>query len=144
MYTGFLHLHRTLFYLLFILLVVSSVKFLIGWLSKKEFTGLDNKLSLFSLIGAHIQLVLGLALYFQSPIVEAGLQDVGAAMKDATLRYWTVEHISIMIIGIILITLARSIGKRGATGVKKHKKHALFLIPGFILILSRVPWDRII
>ena len=143
MYTGLLHLHKGIFYLVSVLLIFAVVKFILGAAGNKKFSNLDNKLSLFSLIGVHIQLLLGLVLYFVSPVVQTGLNDVGAAMKDPNLRFWTVEHISIMIIGIILITVGRSIGKKAATDKEKFAKHRNFFIVGTILIFSRVPWDRV-
>lgn len=143
MYTGLLHAHKGIFYLVSILLIVSTIKFILGASKKSKFTSLDNKLSLFTLIGVHIQFVLGLGLYFISPIVKTALSDVGAAMKDDTLRFWAVEHISIMIIGVVFITIGRSLGKKQATDAAKFAKHRNFFIVGTLLIFSRIPWDRI-
>jgi H+/Cl- antiporter ClcA len=143
MYTGLLHAHKGIFYLVSVLLIVAVVKFILGAAGNKPFSKLDNKLSLFSLIGVHIQLLLGLVLYFISPVVKSGLSDVGAAMKDDNLRFWTVEHISIMIVGIILITVGRSLGKKATTDKAKFAKHRNFFIAGIIFIFSRVPWDRV-
>ncbi len=141
MYDGLKHLHKGIFYFVTIVLIVAIVKFILGAAGKKTYTSLDNKLSLFSLIGVHTQFLIGLILYFVSPVVAAGLEDVGATMKDANLRFWTVEHISIMIVGIILITVGRSLGKKAPTDTAKFAKQRNFFIIGFILIMSRVPWD---
>lgn len=111
-----------------------------GWLNKSNYSKLDNKLSLFSVIISHIQLIIGFILYFISPIVSAGLTDIGAAMKEPQLRFWTIEHISVMILAIVLITLGRSLSKRAADDIDKHKKVALFFGFGLLLILMRIPW----
>ncbi len=140
MYTGLLHLHSFLRWVALIFIVAAFIRSLMGWLNKSEYSPLDNKLSLFSLISAHIQLIIGFILYFVSPIVSAGLADIGGAMKEPTLRFWTIEHMSVMFFAIVLITLGRSLSKRAADDTDKHKKVALFFGFGLLLILMRIPW----
>ena len=55
-------------YLALLLLVFAVVNSLMGMSSKREFTAKDRKIALFGLIGAHIQLLVGLILYFVSPL----------------------------------------------------------------------------
>ena len=140
MYTGLLHLHSFLRWIALILIVAAFVRSLMGWLNKSNYSSLDNKLSLFSMISAHIQLFIGFVLYFLSPAVTNGLADIGAAMKDPVLRFWTIEHISVMFFAIVLITLGRYLSKRAADDTDKHKKVAIFFGFGLLLILIRIPW----
>lgn len=56
-------------------------------------------------------------------------------MKDATLRFWAVEHGFTMLIAIVLITLGRVLSKKAATSELKFKKGAIFYTIAFILIL---------
>lgn len=140
MYTGLLHLHSFLRWIALILIVAAFVRSLMGWLNKSAYSSIDNKLSLFSLISVHLQLLIGFILYFISPIVSAGLADIGAAMKEPQLRFWTIEHISVMFFAIVLITIGRSLTKRAADDTDKHKKIALFFGFGLLLILMRIPW----
>jgi hypothetical protein len=101
------------------------------------FAGKDIKrASLITLIAFHLQLVVGLALYITSPTVQAALADMSAAMKDKALRFVAVEHISIMVIGVILVTVARRSAKAGKGSAKW-----LYLV-ALLLVLSRVPWER--
>jgi hypothetical protein len=44
-----------------------SSYFFIGILSKKEFTAKNRKIALFALIAIHVQLLVGIILYFVSP-----------------------------------------------------------------------------
>ena len=104
--------------------------------SKKEFTAKDRKIALFGLIGAHIQLLVGLILYFVSPLGHALLGE----MKDADARLTSLEHPLINIIAIILITIGWSKHKKGETGTAKFKSIAIFYGIGLLLILSRIPW----
>ena len=105
MNTGLLHLHNLLRWVIIILLLVTIFQSF----SKKQ--GLV-KSSLYLLIAAHITLVIGLYQWYFS--VNVGLKgflermgSFGAIMKDGFARFWVVEHFLGMVIGIILITIAR-------------------------------------
>lgn len=123
-------------YLALLLLVFAVVNALIGMTSKKEFAAKDRKIALFGLIGAHIQLLVGLVLYFISPLGHALLGE----MKDADVRLTSLEHPLINIIAIVLITIGWSKHKKGETGTAKFKSIAIFYGIGLLLILSRIPW----
>lgn len=140
MYTGLLHPHNLLRYVVVILLVTAVIKSFLGWFGKKEYTAADNKVSLFLLISSHLQLLLGLALYFVSPAVEAARANMAEAVKNPALRFWAMEHISAMILGIILITLGRIMGKKGKTDVAKFRRQAIFFTLALLLIFSAIPW----
>ncbi len=110
-------------------------------ISSGKFTPLDDKLTLFSLISAHIQLLLGLGLYFISPWVEKAMANgMGAAMKDSVDRFWAVEHIFGMVIGIALITIGRIASKKAVTDTEKFKKVAVYFSIGLLIILATIPW----
>lgn len=123
-------------YLALLLLVVAVVNSLIGMTSKKEFTAKDRKIALFGLIATHIQLVVGLILYFVSPLGKASLGN----MKDAALRLTSLEHPLINIIAIVLITVGWSRHKKLATNEAKFKSITVFYGLGLVLILARIPW----
>ena len=55
-------------YLALLLLIIAVVNYLIGMSSKKEFTAKDRKIAIFGLIATHIQLVVGMILYFVSRV----------------------------------------------------------------------------
>jgi hypothetical protein len=128
MYGPLLHTHWLLAWVA--LIAVATTTFL-------AFSGKDLKrASLITLIAFHLQLVVGLALYLTSPTVQTALADFGAAMKDKALRFVAVEHISIMLIGVVLVTLARRSAK-----ANKGSAKWLYLV-ALLLVLSRVPWER--
>jgi hypothetical protein len=88
-------------YLTLLLLLIAVVNAVLGLTSKKEFTAKDRKISLFALIGTHTQLLIGLILYFVSPLGKAALGE----MSNAELRLTSLEHPLINLIAIILITI---------------------------------------
>ncbi|WCM41430.1 hypothetical protein MG290_10730 [Flavobacterium sp. CBA20B-1] len=137
MYTGLQHAHSYIAYLALILLIVASINAIIGMTSNKEFKDGDRKISLFALIFTHIQLLIGIILYFVSPMV----QSFSVAMKDSTLRLYALEHPLINIIAVVLITIGWSRHKKMTTSKAKFKSIAIMYALGTILILSRIPWS---
>lgn len=140
MYTGLLHLHSALRYVVLALLIITIAKAFIGWFGKKDYTTGENKLSLFTFISAHTQLLIGLILYGISPVVKAGMADMAASMKDPIMRFWTVEHALSMVVAIIIITLGRIMSKKGTTDAAKHRRIAIYYLLALILIFSAIPW----
>jgi len=140
MYIGLLHLHNLLRYVVVILILINVVKSFIGWFNKKDYLPIDNKLSLFLFISAHLQLVIGLALYFVSPIVDIALSDMKKAMADSMSRFWAIEHISSMILGIIIISLGRIMAKKANSSGSKFRRQAVYFTLGMIIIFSAIPW----
>lgn len=136
MYTFIQKFHSGWAYLALLLLVLVVVNSLIGKVSKKEFTARDRKIALFGLIATHIQLVVGLILYFVSPIGSA----VFGQMKDAALRLTSLEHPLTNIIAIVLITIGWSKHKKATTSQAKFNNIFFFYGLGLLLILSRIPW----
>ena len=134
MYTGLLHTHTFLRYLILIGLLVVIIKAIIGLSNKQPYTNLDNKLSLFLFIFTHTQLLVGLILYFVSPFVKFGSD----TMSDKTTRYWTVEHIVGMLAAVVLITLARSTAKRMPDDASKHKRMFIFNFVALVVILTMI------
>lgn len=137
MYEFIQKFHSGWAYLALLLLVVAVVNSLIGMFSKKEFTSKDRKIALFGLIGIHIQLLIGLILYFVSPLGFASL----GQMSDKALRLTSLEHPLINIIGIALITIGWSKHKNLITSTSKFKTFSIFYGLGLLLILSRIPWN---
>lgn len=131
-YEIFLNSHSYLRYFILISLLIVIVTSFIGWRSNKPYTALDNKFSLYLLIFTHLQLVVGLILYFMSPFVKFN----STTMSDKMTRYWTVEHVFMMVIVVALITIARATSKRMATDQLRHRRLAIFNIIALILIIA--------
>lgn len=143
MYTGLLHLHNLLRWVILILLVVAILRHLAGMSGKKPFTNGDRKTGLFLMISAHIQLLIGLYQWFAGPwglklIQNAG--GMGEVMKNAVWRFWAVEHLVGMLIAIILITIGRGVSKKNLPDQTKHKRTFWLFLVALIIILSVVPW----
>ncbi|UPT72130.1 MAG: hypothetical protein M0D53_07675 [Flavobacterium sp. JAD_PAG50586_2] len=137
MYTFIQKFHSGWAYLALLLLFVAVINAVIGMSSKKEFTPRDRKIALFGLIATHLQLVVGLILYFVSPLGKAAFGN----MSDAATRLTSLEHPLVNLIAIVLITIGWSKHKKAATSEAKFKSIAIFYGLGLVLILSRIPWS---
>ena len=140
MYKGLLDLHSTLRWVILILLLVNIVRHLSS--VNKPFTAMDKKLGLWLMIAAHTTLLLGLYQYFTGGsgyqyIRQYGMETV---MQNSVYRFWAIEHITGMIIAIILITVGRSVSKKSYSDDKKHKRSAMLFIAALLIILAVVPW----
>ena len=141
MYDTVFFIHSWWAYLVLLVLIIATVNSLIGYSSNKEWGGMDLRLALFTLIVSHIQLLIGIVLYFVSPYFQAfGEGGMGVVMKDSTLRLYLVEHPLIMVIAVILITIGYSKHKAKRLSKQKFKTVSIFYALALIFILSRIPW----
>lgn len=136
LYTLLVHAHSGFRWVVLILLVLVVVNAFRKWRGKNAFTDSDRKLNLFALISAHLQLVIGFLLYFISPKVIFS----AAAMKDAVLRFFLVEHSFMMVIAIALITIGYSRAKRTDVDELKFRRTFILYAFGLLVILGAIPW----
>ncbi|MDX1603427.1 MAG: hypothetical protein R3209_10160 [Salinimicrobium sediminis] len=142
MYETVQFIHSWWAYLVLLVLLITVVLSLVGLFSKKDYGATEFRLALFTLITSHIQLLIGIVLYFVSPYFQAlGEVGMGGVMKDSTLRLYLVEHPLIMIISVILITVGYSKHKKKLTSHPKFKTLSIFYTLALIFILSRIPWS---
>ncbi|MCC2598645.1 hypothetical protein [Sphingobacterium sp. FBM7-1] len=130
------HLHSTLAIVLLLALVVAIVITLANYSGKKPY---NRKIALLGLIATHLQFLVGLIIYFVSPL---GIQSFsGENMGNSLSRLYFLEHPLMMLLGVVLITIGYSKAKRQTDSQKANKLVLTFYIIGLIFILSRIPWS---
>ncbi|ARV12045.1 hypothetical protein [Gilvibacter sp. SZ-19] len=144
MYTTVQFLHSYWAYLVVLVVFLATFNALLGFFSKRDYGAKDFRISLFALIVTHIQLLIGLVLYFVSPL---GFQSIsangmGTVMKDSVLRLNAVEHPTVMLIVVVLITIGYSKHKKKLVSRPKFKTLMIFYTLAFVLLLSRIPWGQ--
>jgi hypothetical protein len=140
MYEFILKAHSGWAYVALIIIVIAVINAYIGLSAKNPFTPKDRRISMFALLSAHIQFVLGLALYFTSPNGLQKIQALGMGGMSAMDRLLALEHPLVNLIAIVLITVGWSKHKRSADEAK-FKTIAIFYTIGLALLLSRIPWS---
>ncbi len=142
MYNTIQTLHSYWAYLVLLILIIATVNALIKFIGKKEFHTKDFRISLFTLIVMHIQLVIGIVLFFASDylnlISEMGM---GSIMKNSSLRSNIIEHPITMILVVTLITIGYSKHKKKLTSTSKFKTIAIFYTLSLLLVLAKIPWN---
>lgn len=137
------NLHSYMAYIVLAVLIFAVVNALMGWLGKKDFTmHKDLRISLFALILSHIQLLVGLLLYFISANGLKAIQTLGMGGLNPAARLLAVEHPFINILALVLITIGWSRHKKFMESNKKFKTISIFYGLGLLLILSRIPWTQ--
>lgn len=140
MYPTLLALHSLVRWLVLASLIFAMLRSYRGWLGQGEFSRLDDSVRHWTATIAHIELVLGLGLYFISPITEYFLHNFKDAVHLREIRFFGMEHSLMMLIAIVVITVGSAKAKRQQAGPKKFKTMAIWFSIGFLIILSSIPW----
>ncbi len=142
MYEAIQILHSYWAYLVVLVVTLATINALIGFFTKREYAPKDFRISLFGLIVTHLQLLIGIIIFFVSPTVVWFTEGIGMGeiMKDPLLRLYNVEHPMVMILTVVFITVGYSKHKKKLTSTPKFKMLAIFYTIAWILMLSRIPW----
>lgn len=92
-------------------------------------------------ISLDVQMLVGLLLYgLFSPITHAAFADMGAAMRDATLRFYVIEHLTLMVAALALAHVGKARIRRAATDAARFRTAAIFYTISLVLVLLATPW----
>jgi hypothetical protein len=142
MYTGLLHLHNLLRWIILLLIVIAIVKAFVGMSSNKPFTKGDQRVGLFLMISAHLTLLLGLYQWLAGRygILTTSLPPGTSLMKDSFYRFYWIEHPLGMILAVALITIGRRQSRKNILDIVKHKRSFWYYLVALIVIIATVPW----
>jgi hypothetical protein len=126
-------------------LVLASLIFAIyraisGCFSKSAFTKTDNAVRHWTATIAHIQLMIGMVLYFQSPIVKYFMANPNDAVKNFDSTFFGLIHSLSMLTAIVLITIGSAKSKRNQTDQEKFKTMLIWFSISLIIIFIAIPW----
>ncbi len=136
-----LFLHSILRYVIVVAGIGAIAVAIRGWLTRAPFTSLADRLGFVYATSLHTQLLVGVVLYgFISPLTQSAFANMGAAMSSSVLRFYAVEHISIMIVAIIVATVGRALVRRAKDDAAKNRMAAILYTVSFVLLLVSIPW----
>ena len=137
MYNLLLQSHSGLRWLILVIAVIAVLKSLVGLFAGTNYSRFDKIVAVAYVGMMHLQLLIGLVLYFfYSPFVTYN-------MKDPVHRFWSVEHLVLMLFAVILAQIGRSISKKTRDAHVKFRFQSIFFGMSLILMLLGIPWDRI-
>lgn len=140
MYQALTFLHSTLRWLVLVSLIVSLYRAYSGYFRKAAFTKTDNAVRHWTATIAHTQLMVGMTLYFQSPIIKYFLNNFSTAKESFYLLFFGVIHSLLMLVAVIIITIGSSLAKRKATSPEKFKTMLIWYTLAMLIIFIAIPW----
>ena len=103
-------------------------------------TGAD-RWSLFAMAALDLQMLLGLLLYFAlSPFTAEAMKNMSAAMQNPQLRFWAVEHLTSMIVAIVLAHVGRVLARKAKTPSSIKTRLLICFGLATILLIVGIPW----
>jgi hypothetical protein len=141
MYSVLLTIHSLVRWLVLISLLVAVYRAYKGWLGNEKFTRFDNAIRTATVTISHIQLVLGISLYCISPVVRYFLSYFKKAVHEREIRFFGMEHITMMVIAIVLLTIGSAKAKRQTTDQQRFKVMAIWFTIALIIIFASIPWQ---
>lgn len=139
--TDLLILHSYYRWLVLFVMLVQIVWLWLGYRSNKAFTLLDFYFLISCTIVYDVQLVVGWLLYIESPIVQSFWSDFGLGVKQRQMRFFGMEHVTMMTLGIFLVNMYTIITAKKHYSQQTFKylwKRYLWI---YFIILTSIPWS---
>jgi len=93
------------------------------------------------MIALDVQVLLGLLLYGTlSPFTAQAMGDFGAAMRSPILRFWAVEHLTLMLSAAVLVHVGRVLARKTANPDQKRKRLLICFALALLVMLAGIPW----
>lgn len=140
MYQTLTFLHSLFRWLVLLSLIYAIFRAYKGYFFEKEFSKTDHSIRHWTATIAHIQLILGITLYSQSPIIKYFWNHFNTAKESFDLLFFGLIHIFLMVFSIILITIGSALSKRKPTDKEKFKTMLIWFIISLIIIFIAIPW----
>lgn len=141
MYFSFLVLHSLLRWLVIISLFYTLFRAYRGWWQAHAFTATDELLRRVTLAVSHTQALIGLILYFISPLTVHFMTHFKEAVHDRQLRFFGMEHSFTMLLAVVIITITAMRVKRQTVDKQKFKTLAIGFSIATLLIIIAIPWQ---
>ncbi|MBL4650221.1 MAG: cytochrome B [Aureispira sp.] len=131
MLSGIKHAHSGLRWIVLILLILAIANAFIGWRNKKSYTDKNKKIHLFAMIFVHIQILIGLIALFLN---------WGSKVTLSMSNFYMREHIPLMLISMVLMTIGFSKSKKISEDPIRFKTIFIYYTIALVLILASIPW----
>jgi hypothetical protein len=113
------------------------LKSLIGLFGGGSYTKFDKILGSATVGIMDVQLILGVVLYFfYSPYITFN-------MSNPTERFWSVEHLLLMVLAIAAAHVGKVIAKKSDDAPVKFRFQAIFFTIALVLMIVGIPWSRV-
>ena len=141
MYSAFLLIHSLLRWVVIIVGFIVIARAIGGITARRDWGEADTAGVRWFGISLDVQFLIGLLLYvWLSPFIRDAWADMGATMRNAPLRFFAVEHVTGMVIGLALAHVGNSRIRKAVDAAQKHKLAVIFFSLAMVVILLSIPW----
>lgn len=140
MYLFLLFFHGLFRWLLLAALLYSLYRAARGYYTGRAFTRTDNLLRHWTATIAHIQLMLGCAIYFISPVIGYFRSHFREAVREKEMAFFGLVHMLLMLTAIVVITIGSALAKRRTSDRERFRTMLSWFLAAFLIILVAIPW----
>ncbi|TSJ47930.1 hypothetical protein [Fluviicola chungangensis] len=140
MYSTLIFLHSLTRWLVVISLIYAVYRGYTGLKFRKPFSKTDNAVRHWTATITHVQLIIGILVYVQSPAVKYFWKHTGEALRNWDVTFYSLVHALIMLLAIVIVTIGSAKAKRMESDSAKFKTMLLWFLLAFLLIFSAIPW----
>ncbi len=140
MYQTLTFYHSIVRWLVLISMIYAIYRACKGYVSNKGFSKHDNLTRHWTATIAHIQLVIGIILYTQSPVINYFWSNFTVAIQNPDTTFFGLVHILLMLTAIILITIGSAKAKRKPTDKEKFKTLLVWFTISLVILFIAIPW----
>jgi len=138
-----LQAHSGLRWLVLLAGLASVVITFLGWKNKSPW-GKPAKIGGSTYVGLlDLQFLIGLILYAIDPVIRAFWEAPAAHMKDWNYRFFAIEHVTFMVLAVILAHAGSVLARKASTDEMKYSRLFFFHVGSFVLLLAGIPWQRL-
>ena len=139
MYSYLLTLHSLFRWLVLVSLLISILIAYRSWKRRSVFTPFANQLRHWTATITHLQLLIGVAIYFQSPVVKHPMPVPAHQLINEQI-FFKYIHIGLMLLSIVLVTIGSAKAKRMPTNTEKYRTMLIWFIMALLIIFIAIPW----
>lgn len=140
MYQTLIVYHSIIRWLLLAALLYALLRAWKGYRSRTAFSKADNAVRHWTATVAHIQLVIGMILYTQSPVVRYFWKHFREAAGTMDTLFFGLLHILLMLSAIVMITVGSALAKRRNTDQDKFRTMLIWYTAALCIIIIAIPW----
>lgn len=140
MYSTVLALHSLVRWLVLVFIVYAVYRAAVGFIKNKTFSKADDALRHWTATVAHIQLIIGMTVYTQSPMVKYFWTDTKAAFQNLDFTFYGIIHLVLMLTAITVLTIGSALARRRATDKVKFRTMLIWFSVALFIIFIAIPW----
>ena len=139
-YSTLIVLHNAARWLVLLMLLWAIYRSWTGYYRQRDFTLTDDRLRHWTATSLHVQLILGMLLYVNSPTVRYFYQFFERVSWSSEAGFFGWYHIGMMLTAIVTATVVSMKAKRAATARQQFKVMGRGYAVVLLLLILAIPW----